>query len=327
MLVRQLLGPQLSTWPVVVEAVGRGSDGAASPSILPESSTGRLEVLTERARRSRWPAARGRFSGNHHAPIAVSRWWSSRSSRARSRGPHRRAPPFPSRFPSITRLAREGGLVQGEGAAGGVPAGAGEPGEGAADGGRGGGAGEGGAEAVEPGRGGAGIDGGAVGGAVLLEVEQDVDQSPARLPGRGQGVGVVAVGPDASPAAGGPVERASRADGQPAETGRQRGGVVGLHDQVEMVTLHRELQQPESPVAGRGQRLSHRWEQPGRPERRQPCPRPQGHVHWRVPAVPRTSAMRNTPPTTPIRLPPSASPGASPLAGELECRLDIHAAR
>src|SRR5262249_2381543 len=95
-------------------------------------------------------------------------------------------------------------------------------------------------EAIEPGRGRARIDR-ERGRSVLEAVSEDVDQAIAALRRRPQRPRVVAIAPQAAGAAGGPVDDARDARGQPLDTARKRGAVGRLDDHVDMVFLDCEV--------------------------------------------------------------------------------------
>ena len=57
-LVRQLRGPHLSTWPWCSKRSSMALTAAASPSSLPQSSTGRLEVSMVLANQCQHPHPR-----------------------------------------------------------------------------------------------------------------------------------------------------------------------------------------------------------------------------------------------------------------------------
>ncbi len=65
-------------------------------------------------------------------------------------------------------------------------------------------------------------------------------------PRRSQRAGMVAVCADGAAAAQGPVHRARHADRQPTDAARERGAVVGFHDQMEVVVLHAEVDDAEA---------------------------------------------------------------------------------
>jgi hypothetical protein len=187
------------------------------------------------------------------------------------------------------------------------------------------------AEPVEPGPRRARVEAGWIGGAVFLEIEENVDERPACLVRSGQLVNVVAVCPDLSFATRRPVDGAGYANGQPTGTGAQGLAVACLDDEVQVIALDRELGDTEAVLARGGQGRADRGEQPGSAERGQSRAPAHGHVHRRPPIV-RTPAPVRHPAALPRgSLAPGSlsrpSPGTGKLKGDLtrHCELTIAA--
>ena len=98
--------------------------------------------------------------------------------------------------------------------------------------------------AGEPGRGRARIETSDA-SQMLPDVLQDVDECMSDLTRRRERAGMVSVVPDPSPAAERPVDRLCDADGEPLNATAQRPERIGLEQQVHVVALHAEVQQPE----------------------------------------------------------------------------------
>ena len=170
--------------------------------------------------------------------------------------------------------------------------------------------------AVEPWPGAAGVDPVPVPalvplGAVSAAVEDHIADGGPYLPRRPESAREVAIGKDAAAAAEGRVEPPRDADAQPLEPPRQRLGVLGLDDEVQVVLLHGEVHQPEAEAllgrakagldeaielggAQAGQVFAHREADMHRMARGQPGP-PQ----MRGPAVWLSGPTRAWPPAAP----------------------------
>jgi hypothetical protein len=96
----------------------------------------------------------------------------------------------------------------------------------------------------EPRRRGAGIDL-APGHVVLPPIEQYVDQTVPYLAPRAQRTGVIAVGPDFACAADCAVDRLREADAEPLQAPSERPRSVGLDGEMNVVRLHREVDDSE----------------------------------------------------------------------------------
>jgi hypothetical protein len=81
---------------------------------------------------------------------------------------------------------------------------------------------------------------------VLAAVHQDVHECVAHRPGRGERAGVIPVGKDAPSAAEGAIDGASDADGEAAHARRESAGVIRFGDEVNVIGLDRELDDPKA---------------------------------------------------------------------------------
>jgi hypothetical protein len=84
---------------------------------------------------------------------------------------------------------------------------------------------------------------------MLSKVQQHVGETKAHLARRRERPGVVASAPYRAGAMGGPVHRQRAADRESVQTASQSAVRIGLDDQVQVVRLHRELNDPKSSSA------------------------------------------------------------------------------
>ena len=75
---------------------------------------------------------------------------------------------------------------------------------------------------------------------------------------------MVSLVPHPPPAAEGAIDRAGHTDGEPPEPAAQRAPVVGLDNQMQMVILNAEVQNPKASVGGDGKRAADGGEDPRR---------------------------------------------------------------
>jgi len=101
----------------------------------------------------------------------------------------------------------------------------------------------------------------------------------AHLARRGERPSVIPVAPDAPSAAEGAVERPRHADGEPPEAAAERPRVVGLDDEMEMVVLHTEMEDPKALVGGRTERTEDGREDPAGSQAADGTPAAQGDMH------------------------------------------------
>src|SRR5437773_7593482 len=148
---------------------------------------------------------------------------------------------------------------------------------------------------------------------MLPEVHQYVNQAVADLPGRGERPGVVSVAPHASPAAERDVDGLCHADGEAAESARERPPGVGLGDEMNVIVLHGELNDPEIRARRRGQGAAHAREDAGRTQAADGFHGPQRHVYGVESDVWRARPVRHAGPAARRWLAPST--GAPPAPG------------
>jgi hypothetical protein len=115
---------------------------------------------------------------------------------------------------------------------------------------------------------------------MLARVAKHVAQSVPHLSRRSQDAVVVAVCkhvPGASPES---IQRASHADRQTLQSARKGKSRVALHDQVHVIRLHAEMDEPKPiALATRGNRAAHSRELTQSPQRRQSWLHAQRHFH------------------------------------------------
>jgi len=131
---------------------------------------------------------------------------------------------------------------------------------------------------------------------------------------------VVAVTPDCTAAAERAVDRPRDADGEAPHAAAERSRIVRLDDEVEMVVLDREMENPEAAVGGRGEGAADGWEDPVGSEAVD-GPATEGHMHGVRSDVQRPRAMRNTGTTARGELATSPGATAAPGAGRREGKL------
>ena len=73
---------------------------------------------------------------------------------------------------------------------------------------------------------------------MLPEVHQDVHERMTDRARRGEGAGVVSIGPDAPPAAEGAVHNASEADGHASNAARKGASMFSFSDEMDVIGLN-----------------------------------------------------------------------------------------
>ena len=116
--------------------------------------------------------------------------------------------------------------------------------------------------ALEPRRRRAGIQT-ALSHGVLPAIHQYVNERVPHCPRAGERSSVIAISPDGAAAAKRAVDCARHADREAPQAAAERARVVGFDDQMEMIVLHREMDNPEAAVRGRGQGAADGREDPG----------------------------------------------------------------
>jgi len=157
---------------------------------------------------------------------------------------------------------------------------------------------------------------------MLPEVHQNVHERVAHRAGRGERPSVVSVAPHASPTAERAVDGLCDADGEAADSARERPPGVGLGDEMDVIVLHGKLNDPEIPARRRGQRVAHEREDARRAQAADGLQRPQRHVHGVESDVRRARAVRHAGPAAGGGLAPSAGASPAPRAGGRQGKLD-----
>jgi hypothetical protein len=127
---------------------------------------------------------------------------------------------------------------------------------------------------------------------MLPPVLENVDEAVPHFAGRAERPGMVAVGPELAPAPENAVRGPCEPDRKPLEAARESELILCLHQEVHVVGLDRELEEPEAPPGGSGQRSAERREDATVAERRQRPSGTKGDVHRMAGLVPRPGPVR-----------------------------------
>jgi hypothetical protein len=213
-----------------------------------------------------------------------------------------------------------GPLGDGDGAARAAPADGGEPGPGRRDWTRFARRWGGVAPPAEPGPRAARVDPGRR-AQVFPEVQQDVDEPSPRLGGRAEVMSVVAAAPHASAPPRRAVDRLRASRRQPLQPADERHGMVAFDEEMDVIALHREMDDAKRRLVGRRERALQDWKDARRPERRQRVARPQRHMHGPSSLMPRAWPMRRAR-SRRDELPPRARPLAAPPPSRRQLELN-----
>ena len=144
------------------------------------------------------------------------------------------------------------------------------------------------------------------------------------FPGRPQRTAMIPIGPDATGATKLSVDRLRETDAKALHPSPQVATSFGFDEQVEVVPLHREVNDSEAPPRPHRQRASHGGKQPSATKGRQSAANAHRHVQWLTPVVDWPQAMRNTRDAS-CRLPacPSTTT-ASPVKPKLPLSWSTH---
>ena len=148
---------------------------------------------------------------------------------------------------------------------------------------------------------------------VLLEVHQHVDYRMPHGARRGKGAGVVAVAPDRTTAPEGTVHRPSNTDRNPLDAAAEQRTVRGFDDEMEMIVLDRELDDPEATVGGDGEGGAHGREDPRGTKAADGMHRPKRDVNGVGGGMGQAGAVRHSRSPTRRRL--ATRSGAAPAPG------------
>jgi hypothetical protein len=89
--------------------------------------------------------------------------------------------------------------------------------------------------------------------AVFPEIHQHVNERVPHCPRGGERPGMIPILPDGAPPAECAVDSSRYADREAPETAAECLRVVGLDDQMHVIVLHAELENPKPAVGGRGE--------------------------------------------------------------------------
>jgi hypothetical protein len=156
---------------------------------------------------------------------------------------------------------------------------------------------------------------------MLPEIHQHVHDGVAGLARRGQRAGVVAVSPHGAIASERVVDCAGRADGEAPRSAGQRPLILGLHQEMQVVALDREVHDPEVGTAGRANAFAQPLEQARSPQRGKPSSGSEGEVDRVRRLVFRPGSVRDGPASPWNRRPASALSTSAPPGGLCEREL------
>jgi len=150
--------------------------------------------------------------------------------------------------------------------------------------------------------------------AMLAAVHQYVDERVADRARRGERAGMKPVPPHGSAAAERAVDRPRDADGEAPHPAAQSPRIIGFDDEMEMVVLDREMNDPEVPAGGHVERAADSGKRAVGPQAANCGSAAQGHVHRVRRRVRRPWPVRDARPAARCKLAAGASSPASPRA-------------
>jgi hypothetical protein len=155
---------------------------------------------------------------------------------------------------------------------------------------------------------------------VFLEVHEDIDEGIPNLAWARQSTAIPSIPPKWPAAPDRAVHSPSKANGQPAHASRERAPVRRFDEEMQMIRLHRKMDDAKCARRGLRERSDNGLERPRRAQVRPPTTGAKRHVHWVRSAVSGTSAMRRRRPRAgPLSTRPRTPP--APRGGELERQL------
>ena len=153
---------------------------------------------------------------------------------------------------------------------------------------------------------------------MLPEIHQDVHDGMAGLAWRGQRTGVVAVAPHGALAGESVVDCAGRPDGEATRSAGQRSLILGLHEEMQVVALDREVHDPEVGPAGRANAFAESLEDARGPQRGKTRSGSEGEVDRVRRLVWRPGSVRDGPAAPRNRRPAGALSASAPTGGLCE---------
>ena len=123
---------------------------------------------------------------------------------------------------------------------------------------------------------------------------------------------MISILPDGAPPTERPVHRPRHADGQAPEAAAKCPRVVGLDDEMDVVVLYTEMENPEAAVGGRGERAADGREESGGSKAAERAP--EGGMHRVRGTVCRPAAVRDARPAARRELAAGAGATAAPGA-------------
>jgi hypothetical protein len=151
---------------------------------------------------------------------------------------------------------------------------------------------------------------------VFPPVLEYVDERVSNLAWRRQSPGVMAIAPDHSVSAESAIHRPCNADRKSLESACERRGPVRLHQQVQMIRLHRELEDAKARSRRSGECPANGSEEPSISQRGYSRPDSQRRVRRTSGIVRHPTAMRNAGTASRCRLPARSGSTATPRAND-----------
>lgn len=154
---------------------------------------------------------------------------------------------------------------------------------------------------------------------MLSKAHQDIHERMADRPRRGERARMVAAFPDVSTTSERAVHGAGEPDGESADAGRERAGVGGLGEKMDVVVLNGKLHDAEVGARAGRESAADRGEHPRCAETTEPGP--QRDVHGMRRRMLRPSAVRNAGAAAGRGLSPGSAATPTPSAGRRERQL------
>jgi len=150
--------------------------------------------------------------------------------------------------------------------------------------------------------------------AVLRAIFQYINQRVAHRSRRRERPGMVPISPDGSAPVQRTIDRPRNANGQTTKPAGEHLRIIRFDDEMQVVILHTEMENPEAPVRGHGERAADGRKDPPRAQATDGRSGPERCVHGLRRDVRRPRNMRHAGPTAGRGFPPSPRPAPTPGA-------------